>query len=435
MTIDTSLIIWIVFIGLSLLFLIGAPVFVCLGLSGLAGMYLARGAQGLFQLPAAILGQLDSFLLVALPLYIMMGEALSRSGVGADIYDGLEKWLYKIPGGLAIASIFACAIFGAMCGVSVAGCAAIGLVAVPEMLKRGYNKCLAAGSVTAAGALAVLIPPSISFIIYGALANVSVGKLFIGGIIPGVALAVMMAIYVLLRVSFNPSLAPAPRLQLSWNEYLSPLKRLWAVIFLIFCVLGTIYTGICTPTEAGGIGAAGAFLVAGLNRKLNQKTFMEILQGTARVTGLIMIIMASAFAFSQFMNLVRIPDDLSKWIVSLNVEPILIILIIMGFFVILGCLIDGVSLIIVTTPVVLPTVLKLGFDPIWYGILLVLNLEMAVITPPVGLNLYTMKSIMKDRLTMEEIIRGALPYVIVEMLALLLFIFWPSLAMWLPNKM
>jgi TRAP-type C4-dicarboxylate transport system permease large subunit len=175
--------------------------------------------------------------------------------------------------------------------------------------------------------------------------------------------------------------------------------------------------------------------VAWLNRKLNRQNFKEVLQGTARVTGLIMIIMASAFAFSQFMNLVRIPDDLSKWIVSLNVEPILIVLIIMGFFVILGCLIDGVSLIIVTTPVVLPTILNLGFDPIWYGILLVLNLEMAVITPPVGLNLYTMKSIMKDRLTMEEIIRGAFPYVLVEMLALLLFIFWPALAMWLPNKM
>ncbi|MCX5906472.1 MAG: TRAP transporter large permease subunit [Deltaproteobacteria bacterium] len=432
---ETSMIIGIVFIALFVLFITGVPIFVCLGLSGLIGMFLQRGMQGLYQLPAAILGQLDSFLLVALPLYIMMGEALSRSGVGADIYDGLEKWLQKIPGGLAIASIFACAIFGAMCGVSVAGCAAIGLVAVPEMLKRGYDKSLASGSVTAAGALAVLIPPSISFIIYGALANVSVGKLFIGGIIPGITLAIMMATYVLLRVIVNPSLAPLPKIQLTWQQYLAPLTHLWSVIFLIFCVLGTIYTGVCTPTEAGGIGAAGAFVVAWINRKLSWNTFKEILQGTARVTGIIMIIMANAFAFSQWMNLVRIPDDLSKWIIGLNAEPIVVILIIMGFFVILGCLIDGVSLIIVTTPVVLPTILKLGFDPLWYGILLVLNLEMAVITPPVGLNLYTMKSIMGDRVTMEEIIRGALPYVIVESLCLLLFLFWPTLALWLPSKM
>lgn len=429
------MIIWIVFIALFVLFITGVPIFVCLGLSGLIGMFLQRGMQGLYQLPAAILGQLDSFLLVALPLYIMMGEALSRSGVGGDIYDGLEKWLQKIPGGLAMASIFACAIFGAMCGVSVAGCAAIGLVAVPEMLKRGYDKSLASGSVTAAGALAVLIPPSISFIIYGALANVSVGKLFIGGIIPGIVLAIMMAIYVLLRVIVTPSLAPLPKIHLTWQQYLAPLPRLWPVIFLIFCVLGTIYTGVCTPTEAGGIGAAGAFVVAWINRKLNWNSFKDILQGTARVTGIIMIIMANAFAFSQWMNLVHIPDDLSKWIIGLNAEPIVVILIIMGFFVILGCLIDGVSLIIVTTPVVLPTILKLGFDPLWYGILLVLNLEMAVITPPVGLNLYTMKSIMGDRLTMEEIIRGSLPYVIVESLCLLLFLFWPTLALWLPSKM
>jgi len=176
-------------------------------------------------------------------------------------------------------------------------------------------------------------------------------------------------------------------------------------------------------------------MVAWINRKLNWNSFKEILQGTARVTGIIMIIMANAFAFSQWMNLVRIPDNLSRWIIGLNVEPIVVILIIMGFFVILGCLIDGVSLIIVTTPVVLPTILRLGFDPLWYGILLVLNLEMAVITPPVGLNLYTMKSIMGDRLTMKEIIRGSLPYVIVESLCLLLFLFWPTLALWLPRKM
>jgi tripartite ATP-independent transporter DctM subunit len=426
---------WVVFTTLFLLFGLGFPVFVTLGLSGLVGMFMVRGMQGLYQLPAAILGQLDSFVLVAGPLYILMGEALRQSGIAADIYDGLEKWLQRVPGGLAIASIFACAIFGAMCGVSVAGVAAIGLVAVPEMLKRGYNKSLAAGSVTAAGALAVLIPPSISFIIYGAMAGVSVGKLFIGGIIPGIVLAIFMAIYVYLRVIKNPSLAPTRRIKLTWKQYLKPLTRLWSVIFLIFCVLGTIYTGVCTPTEAGAIGAAGALAVAGLNRRLNWVTFKEILVGTTRVSGTIMIILANAFAFSQYMNLVRIPDNLSKWVVSLPVEPIVVLLIIMGFFIILGCLIDGVSLIIVTTPIVLPTILKLGFDPVWYGILLVLNLETAVITPPVGLNLYTMKSIMKDALTMEEIIRGALPFVIVEVLALLLFLFWPSLALWLPNKM
>jgi tripartite ATP-independent transporter DctM subunit len=434
-TMGEELAIPFVMVLMVLLFFLGAPIFICLGLPSVVGMFMVRGIQGLYQLPAAIFGQLDSFLLVALPLYIIMGETLSHSGVGVDIYDALEKWLHRLPGGLAIASIFACAIFGAMCGVSVAGVGAIGLVAVPEMLKRGYNKSLAAGSVTAAGALAVLIPPSISFIIYGSLSGVSVGKLFIGGIIPGIVLAVLMAIYVLLRVKKNPSLAPRFKVSLTWKQYLAPLPHLWPVIFLIFCVMGTIYTGATTPTEAGAIGAAGALAVAYIYHKMSWETFREIFRESTRVTGIIMIIMANAFAFSQFMNLVRIPDNLSQWVISLNADPIAVILIIMGVLIFLGSIIDGVSLIIVTTPVVLPTILKLGFDPLWYGVLLVLNLETAVITPPVGLNLYTMKSIMKDQLTMDEIIRGSLPFVLVEIVAILLFLFWPELALWLPSKM
>ncbi len=432
---EINSIITIVLIILFLMFLLGAPIFVGLGLSALVGMFLTRGMQGLFQLPAAIIGQLESFLLVALPLYFLMGEALSKSGLGGDIYGGLERWLHRVPGGLAIASIFACALFGAMCGVSIAGVAAIGVVAVPEMLKRGYNKRIAAGAVTAAGALAVLIPPSISFIIYGALSGVSVGKLFIGGIIPGILLAVLMAVYVLIRVVKNPSLAPQARLQFTRKELWSPFIRLWPSLLLIFSVLGTIYTGICTPTEAGAIGASGALLIAGIKRKLDVKAFKEILYMTTRVTGTIMIIMASAFAFSQFLNLVRLPDNLSKWILSLSLEPITVMLMIMGFFVLLGCMIDGVSLIIVTTPIVLPTIVLLGFDPLWYGILLVLNLEMAVITPPVGLNLYTMKTIMQEELSMNDIIKGAAPYVLVEAVALLVFLFVPALALWLPGKM
>ncbi len=432
---EINFIITIVLIILFFMFLLGAPIFVGLGLSALVGMFLTRGMQGLFQLPAAIIGQLESFLLVALPLYFLMGEALSKSGVGGDIYEGLERWLHRVPGGLAIASIFACALFGAMCGVSIAGVAAIGIVAVPEMLKRGYNRRLAAGSVTASGALAVLIPPSISFIIYGALSGVSVGKLFIGGIIPGILLAIMMAIYVLLRVIKNPSLAPQPKMEFTRKEMLLPLIRLWPALVLILCVLGTIYTGICTPTEAGALGATGALFVAGIKKKLNIKTFSEILFMTTRVTGTIMIIMACAFAFSQFLNLVRLPDNLSKWILSLSLEPITVMLVIMGFFLLLGCLIDGVSLIIVTTPIVLPTIVALGFNPLWYGILLVLNLEMAVITPPVGLNLYTMKTIMQDELSMNDILKGSLPYVVVEGVALLTFLFLPALALWLPNKM
>jgi len=428
----TILAVFAIFCGLVVF---GAPIFVCLGLSSVVGMFMIRGVQGLYQLPAAIMGQIESFLLVALPLYLLMGEALSKSGAGADVYEALEKWLNRLPGGLAIASIYACALFGAMCGVSVAGVAAIGVVAVPEMIKRGYDKPLAAGAVTAAGALAVLIPPSISFIIYGAISGVSVGKLFIGGIMPGIILATAMAIYVLLRVLANPALAPSAKRTMTWKEIVAPLPKLWPVVFLIVAVLGTIYTGVATPTEAGGIGAAGALIVAAMYRKLNGRSFLEILKGTTRVTATIMIIMAAAFAFSQFLNLVRIPETLSEWVISLQMPPIAIVILIMLFFIVLGCFIDGVSLIIVTTPVVLPTIKALGFDPLWYGVILVLNLEMAVITPPVGLNLYTMQSIMKDLLSMKEIIKGSLPYVVVEFVVLMLFVLVPDIATWLPGRM
>jgi tripartite ATP-independent transporter DctM subunit len=417
-----------------LLIFSGAPVFLALGLSSLTGMFLTRGFQGVYQLPASMISQLDSFLLVSLPLYILMGEAISKSGVGGEIFSFLERFLRRISGGLGIASIFACAVFGAMCGVSVAGVAAIGIVAVPEMIKRGYDRSLAAGCVTAAGALAVLIPPSISFIIYGALSGVSIGALFIGGIVPGVVLAIMMALYVFIRVVINPRLAPTLPPATHRQEWLKPLVRLWPVIVLLAAVLGSIYTGFTTATEAGGIGAAGALLVAFVRGRATWKDLKEIFFRTSDISAMVFIIMAAAFAFSQYLNLVRIPDNLSAWVVSLKMDPLNVILAIMVFFIILGMFVDGVSLIVITTPICLPTVKALGFDPLWYGILLVLNLEMAVITPPVGLNLYAMKSVIPE-LGLEDILKGALPFALVELVALLLFMYWPSLSLWLPKTM
>lgn len=420
--------------SLLLLVLMGAPIFLSLGFSSLIGMFAVRGVQGLFQLPASMMGQLESFLLVAVPLYILMGDALSKSGIGGELYEWLEKLLYRVPGGLAMASIFACALFGAMCGVSIAGVAAVGIVAVPEMIKRGYNKSLAAGAVTASGALAILIPPSISFIIYGAISGVSVGRLFIGGIIPGVVLSICMALYILLRVAKNSSLAPRVKTHFTSREIFYPLLKLWPVVILLFSVLGTIYSGITTPTEAGAIGAVGAIVVTVIKGRLTKNTFMQIIAHTAQVTGMILIILGTAFVFTQYLNLVRIPLKLSQWIVSLNLNPMLVIIVIMLFFLILGMFIDGASLIIVTTPVVLPTITQLGFDPLWYGIILVINIEIAVITPPVGLNLYAMKSVLEE-LTLPQILRGALPYVIVESMVLAMFIAWPQLATWLPGTM
>ncbi len=432
---DTSIVLPLVMVLLFLLMGLGSPIFVSLGLSGLFGIYLITGIRGLFQLPASIFAQLDSFTLVAIPLFILMGEIIFITGIGKDIYNAFSKWLNKVPGGLAIASIYSCALFGAMSGVSIAGVATIGTMAVPEMLKRGYDKGLSAGSIAAAGALAVLIPPSISFILYGAISGESVGKLFIGGIIPGIVLATMMAIYVYVKVLRNPSLAPRESGHITFREKLASLKRLWPVLLLVVIVLGTIYTGIATPTEAGAIGVFGAFFIALVYGKLNWNTFLSSLGKATHVTVIILIILASAYTFSQFLNLIRLPEMVAMWLTGLHLHRMIIMLIIMGVLIVLGCLIDGASLIIVTTPILLPTVTALGFSPLWYGILLVLNVEIAVITPPVGLNLYTMKGIVGDQISLGEIIKGTAPFIIVDILALLLFMFWPELALWLPGKM
>lgn len=432
---EVGLVTALVIASVLVLLFLGAPIFLALGFSGLLGIFLLRGITAIFQIPGAILGQVDSFVLVAVPLFILMGQVLFVTGIGRDLYEFLSRWLYRLPGGLAVASIYACAIFGAMCGVSIAAVATIGVFAIPEMLRRGYDKPFAAGSVTAAGALAMLIPPSLLFIIYGEMARVSVGKLFIGGIVPGVILATFMAIYVMTRAIKNPKLAPQEFRYVTWRERIAPLKKLWSAVLLITMVLGTIYTGIATPTEAAAMGAVGAFLIAiFVYRAINLETLKEILFASTRTTGAIMIILACAMAFSNYLAFVRIPDMICAWAAGLTIPTIGTLLIFMLILVVLGMFVDAVSVIIITTPIILPAVMALGFDPLWYGIILAINLEMAVITPPVGLNLYTLKSI-TEAVNMEEILKGTMPYVALEFAALVFFILMPDLVMWLPNTM
>jgi len=417
-----------------ILLTLGTPIFGCLGISGAMGILLVRGWVGAGQVVLTMWSKMESFTLVACPLFILMGEVVSRTGIGSDLYSVLSKWLRGLPGGLAIASIFACAIFGAMCGVSIAGVATIGVIAIPEMLKRGYDTKLAVGSVTAAGALAMLIPPSLLFIIYGELAQTSVAKLFIGGIIPGLVLAIMMSLYVMMRVVKNPSLAPKEE-GAGWKEKFVSLRRTWPSILLITGVLGTIYTGVATPTESAAMGSAIAFVIAAVvYRAINLRKVWEILKETMRVTGAIMAIIACAMVFARFLSLVNIPESISLWVASMDVSRYAVIMLMMLFLLILGMFIDGGSMVVITTPILLPTVLALGFDPIWYGIILMINIEMAVITPPVGLNLYTLKGVLPE-IDLKDILKGTLPYVGIELLGLLIFVFLPGLTLWLPNTM
>jgi tripartite ATP-independent transporter DctM subunit len=411
----------------------GAPIFLALGAAGLLGLYLERGGLALFFAPTSAFGQLNSFELIALPLFILMGNFLAATPIGTYLFHAAVCWLSWLRGGLAIASVGASALFGAVSGVSIAGVAAVGGIAVPEMLKRGYSRPLASGAVVSAGALAMLIPPSVPFIIYGAVSGVSVADLFIGGIVPGLALATALSAYIYFRVLRNPNEAPANEAAISWRERVKSLGGIWHAAVLIIAVLGSIYTGVATPSEAAAVGAVGAFLIAGvIFRALPPRRIGEILLQTAKVSGAILLIMACAKIFGDYMNFMRVPQMLTDALTATDLPPWAIFTAIMVLLVLLGMLVDAVSLIVVTTPILLPLVTALGYDPLWFGIVLVMNLEIAVVTPPVGLNLYALRGVC-PQLSVEEIIASVVPFVLVQFAVLMLFVLVPAISLWLPG--
>lgn len=420
----------VIVVALVLLFL-GAPIFLALGAGGLLGLYLARGSLGLFFAPTSLIGQLNSFELVALPLFILMGNFLSATPVGSLLFNAVRKWLGAVRGSLAICSVAASTLFGAVSGVSVAGVAAVGSVAVPEMLKHNYSRYLAAGSVVTAGALAMLIPPSVPFIIYGAIAGVSIAKLFIGGIVPGIVLAAALCLYIYVRARLHPEEAPVDRTPISWSERWNILGEIWHAMALVALVLGTIYTGIATPSEAAAFGAAGAFAIALWFGIRSPRAIAAIFTSSARISGAILLIMGCAKIFGDYLNLVRLPQSFASALVESGLPAPFILAGIMLLLIALGTLVDAISLVVVTTPIFVPVIVAIGYDPLWFGIIMVLNLEIAVVTPPVGLNLYTLRGVCPE-LRIEEIIRGSLPFVVIQLLVLALFVAFPALSLWLP---
>ena len=420
---------------LLLLFIfLGVEIFIALGVAGSLGILLFRGPDALAFALTSFFGQVTTFELLALPLFVLMGHVLGKSPIGGDLFNVATRWLSWLPGGLAIASIGACTVFGAVSGVSVAGVAAIGSMAVPEMLKRGYSTKIAAGSVVTAGALAMLIPPSVPFIIYSAITGESVAKLFIGGIVPGLVLAFMLSTYVFIRVLISPELAPSSaELKFTWRERWASLARVWHTGILIFLVLGSIYLGVATPTEASALGAIGAFLIAGLvYGNMDFRRIVQIIRESMMISVAILLIMGCAKIFGDYLNMVRVPEQVTSFFMGLNIPNLAMVMIIQGILIIGGMFVDAGSLMVITTPILLPLIKAMGYDPLWYGIVLVINLELAVVTPPVGLNLYTLRSCCPV-LTLEEIIKSSLPFLVIQLLCLILFSVYPPLSLWLPN--
>lgn len=419
---------------LMVLLLAGLPIAVALLLAAFLGSTMLVGFDStLSYLGVDIFSSVSKFLLTPIPLFVLMGEILAVSGIGTDMFEAAMKWFGRLRGGLAIASIVACAIFAAMCGLSMAGAATVGVVAIPEMIRRGYNKGLATGSVAVAGTLGILIPPSLPFIMYGLVAEVSIGRLFIAGIIPGIMLTVLFSGYVFVRAWRQPHIAPGLT-GITWKERIYSLRKLWAAVVLIFAVLGSIYMGVATPTEAAGVGAIGALLIALAYRTLGFKDIVRVARRTIVVVGFAMFLVVGAMYFSHYLVITGMTQSLSNWIVTLQVSPFVIIASICVILIFLGCFLDSTAIILITTPVFLPIVMSLGFDPIWYGVFLVMNIEIAFVTPPVGLNLYVINNIAPDVL-LSTVLRGAMPFLMLAVAGLGLMVAIPELALWLPSQM
>lgn len=416
--------------GLMTLLLLGLPVAFSLAASGMAGMYfLAGGVQTFSQIPFIAYKSLDDFVLSAIPLYILMSYILLQGKVGNDLYELGSKWFRHLPGGLGVATILACAIFAAISGSSVATAVTIGTVAIPEMIERGYDKKLALGLVAAGGTLGILIPPSIPLIIYGSVTGESVGKLFVAGIIPGLLLTLFFIIFIVVFSARNLPL----QLAASWDERIQALKQSCWGLFLPILVVGGIYTGAFTPTEAAAIGVFYSLIITFfIYRTLSWRDIPRILTDTVKTNAMILAIMIGAMIFGYIMTVLRIPQQLTEFAVGLEMNRWLIMLSINILLLILGCFLETVSIILITVPILYPIILNLGFDPIWFAIVLVINMELALITPPVGMNLFVIQGIRRDA-SMADIVRGVFPFALLMVLLIIIIAFVPDIVTWLPE--
>lgn len=380
-----------------------------------------------------IWGSTSSWTLTALPLFLWMGEILFRTKLSADMFKGLAPWLNKLPGRLLHVNVIGSTIFAAVSGSSAATCATIGKISLPELKRRGYPDSMALGTMAGAATLGLLIPPSIIMIVYGVAANVSIAKLFIAGVIPGLLLALLFMGYIVVWSLFNKDKIPAADPHMSLGQKLHASRHLIPVVALIALVLGSIYSGVATATEAAAMGVFGSFTLSALEGSLSWKSFTEGLSAACRVYCMIGLIMAGAAFLTLAMGFIGLPRHLAEFIGGLHLSPFLLMLALALFFIVLGCFLDGISMVVLTIGVLLPTVEAAGFDLIWFGVFTVLLVEIAQITPPVGLNLFVLQGLTRHELT--YIARTATPMFLLMLLAVLASYFFQDIILWLPSRM
>ncbi len=369
------------------------------------------------------------FLLLTIPLFVLLGEILLRAGIAERTYRALYLWLSWLPGGLLHANIATSALFAATSGSSVATAATITTVALPQARKFGYAESLFSGSIAAGGTLGILIPPSINLIVYGFLTNVSIPRLFLAGIVPGILLALLFMACIVVICLVNPKIA-GRRVETTWAQRLGSLKDLLPVLFIFVIVIGSIYAGLATPTESAALGVITALVIAASYRRLNLQVLRDVVEGTMRTSGMIMLILLAAYFLNFVLASIGLTTMLTEFVNGLDMTPMATMAVIIAMYVVLGFFVETLSLMVITIPIVAPVVTSLGFDPIWFGILLILLIEMALITPPVGLNLYVVQGI-RNRGSISEVMIGSIPFVIMIALMIVAMLVFPNMALYL----
>ena len=424
-------------IGIAFLFLLfatGMPIAFVMTLVGWLGyVYLGSVDGGMHILGISFYAGGTTYTLSVIPLFVLMGQFASHAGLSKQIYRAVERWIGHRRGGLAMATVGACASFAAISGSSVATAATMGTVALPEMKKYRYGTSLATGTVAAGGTLGILIPPSATFVFYAILTEQSVGKLFIAGILPGIMLALLFMLAINIQVRLNPKIAPRSE-GAAFREKISALKDVWGMLALFMLVMGGIYIGVFTPTEAAGIGAFGAFVFSIYKRNMTWKHFMASLRMTGQNTGMIFIIVIGAYVFGYFLAITRIPFELADYMAGLELSRYVILAGVVLIYTILGMFLDGWAIMVLTIPIIHPMMVNLGFDPIWFGVMVVIMLEMALITPPVGVNVFIIKGVAQD-VPMYTIFKGIWPFWVAMLVGLIILTIFPEIALLLPNTM
>ncbi len=422
------------FAAIFVLALLRMPLAFSMGLVGIVGIGLTRGWDPALASTAQVVYETGfAYTLSVIPLFILMGNFVARAGLAHELFAAAYAFIGHFRGGLAHATVAACAGFGAICGSSIATAATMSKVAYPSMKKMGYSDSLATGVMAAGGTLGIMIPPSTIMVIYGIITETNIGKLFAAGVIPGILTALLMMGAIVYMTSKDPKHAPAGK-RSTWPERWAALRGIWGVVLLVFVVLGGIYGGLFTATEGAGFGAAGAFLFALARRRLTWAILFQVLVESARTTAMLFTLLIAATIFANFVNFTTMPNDLKEWITHLGLSPVLIITAMMFIYIVLGTVMEELTMVLLTIPLFFPIVTALGFDPVWFGVLIVMIVQIGLISPPVGMNLFVINTLL-PKVGLSNIFKGCWPFVLVMIFVLGLLIAFPQLSLWLPSLM